>query len=344
MSELSKNQLLTRRLFFGRAADALKTAGVAATLAGLPRQTKAAAKNPWAYDDSAFRQTDPKLIHYKEVRRFNCPRSTPRRIALSKGNRLFISAGRFITKHDLDGTQLSEIALAAEPRCLALTDDELIYAGFRDHIEMFDAKGNRRTVWDPPSGRPYFTGIAINENDVFVADAGNRLVLRFDHSGKLKNHIGAKSKEKNVSGFIIPSPFFDVELAHDGLLRVANTGRHQVEAYTADGDFEFAWGKAGAAIQNFCGCCNPINLALLADGRTVTFEKGIPRVKIYGTDGSFESVVAGAESFPENAKVCGPNDCTLGGLDGVVDAKGKIYILDFVAANVRVMERNPQPA
>ncbi|HSU57508.1 MAG TPA: hypothetical protein VLT36_25935, partial [Candidatus Dormibacteraeota bacterium] len=114
-----------------------------------------------------------------------------------------------------------------------------------------------------------------------------------------------------------------------------------VEAYTFDGDLEFAWGKPGAAIENFCGCCNPIKLAFLTDGRVVTFEKGIPRVKIHGPDGKFESVVAGAESFPENAKVCGPNDCTLGGLSGVVDSKGQIYILDLVAANVRRMTRKP---
>ena len=54
--------------------------------------------------------------------------------------------------------------------------------------------------------------------------------------------------------------------------------------------------------------------------------------------------MAGAESFAANAKVCGPKDCTLGGLDGVVDAKGRIYVLDLVAGDIRVMERNPAGA
>jgi hypothetical protein len=76
----------------------------------------------------------------------------------------------------------------------------------------------------------------------------------------------------------------------------------------------------------------------MSDGRIVTFEKGIPRVKVYNSHGQFESVVAGSESFVENAKICGPNDCTLGGLDGVVDSKGRIHILDLVSANVRTME------
>jgi len=73
----------------------------------------------------------------------------------------------------------------------------------------------------------------------------------------------------------------------------------------------------------------------------VTCEKGLPRVKIYSERGEFESVVAGAESFPENARACaskGLGDCTQGGLDAVADARGRIYVLDFVTSDVRVMK------
>jgi len=45
------------------------------------------------------------------------------------------------------------------------------------------------------------------------------------------------------------------------------------------------------------------------------------------------------ETFSENAKACGPSDCTAGGLDVAVDAAGQIYILDFVTGQVRVMQR-----
>jgi hypothetical protein len=65
-------------------------------------------------------------------------------------------------------------------------------------------------------------------------------------------------------------------------------------------------------------------------------------VKIYNASGEFESVVAGTESFPENAKACSSlNDCTHGGLDTAVDSQGRVYILDFVAGDVRVMQRKP---
>ncbi len=144
-----------------------------------------------------------------------------------------------------------------------------------------------------------------------------------------------------MPGFIVPSPFLDVLIHRDGLLRVNNPGRHRVEAYTFDGDLEAAWGKPTAGIEGFCGCCNPIAIAALADGRLVTCEKGIPRVKIYSAAGDFESVVAGAESFPENAHACTDlNDCIHGGIDAAVDSGGRIYILDIVTSDVRVMQRN----
>ena len=347
MSELSKNQLLSRRSFFERATNAAKVAGVGAALASLPRTSPGAPApadrpNPWAYDDTPYRRTDQKLIRYQESKRFQSVRRGPRCLAVTREGRLWIGAGKYLTQYSPEVTH--EIALTAEVRCLDLGEDSSLFVGFRDHLEVLDSQGQRQAVWESPGKKAYLTAVAVSGTDVFVADAGSRVVLRYDRSGKLKNRIGEKNPEQKTPGFIVPSPFFDVQVAPDGLLRVTNPGRHRVEAYTFDGDLEFAWGNPGAAIENFCGCCNPIKLALLPDGRVVTFEKGIPRVKVYNAQGTFESVVAGAESFAENAKVCGPNDCTLGGLNGAVDAQGRVYVLDLVAAEVRVMERKAEGA
>jgi hypothetical protein len=182
----------------------------------------------------------------------------------------------------------------------------------------------------------------LGDNDVFAADSGNRVVVRFDKSGKLIGRIGEKNKEHNVPGLIAPSPYLDVDLGRDGLLRVNNPGPHCVETYTVSGDLELSWGKPSAAIEGFCGCCNPVALALLPDGRCVTCEKGLPRVKVYAADGSLECVVAGPESFPENAKVGSlhdRSDGSLGGLDAAIDARGRIYVLDLVQGDVRLMQR-----
>ncbi len=331
-------QLSDRREFLAASVRGLAMLAALTSLRG-----HAAAKetpNPFAYDVSRFSKTDPKLMTYDEIRRWKNPHSDARRLAIGPDDTLYVCAGNYVTAMDGEGGRGLEITLSGPACCVAAAKDGMLFVGLRDHIEVFDAKGQRKATWNSPGKKAWFTGLALFENDVFAADAGSRVILRYDKSGKLVRRIGEKDKDRNVPGFIIPSPFFDVKIHRDGLLRVNNPGRHRVETYTFAGDFEGAWGKPSAAIDGFCGCCNPINIALLPDGRFVTCEKGLPRVKIYSAAGEFESVVAGVESFPENAKTCSSlNDCTHGGLDAAVDSQGRIYILDFVTADVRVMKR-----
>ena len=333
-------QLLDRREFV---ADAIKSATLLAAFASARASAaEKAATNPFAYDLSRLEKTDPKLISHQEVRRWRAPHADARRLALAPSGKLWLASGNYVTEFTSAGERGLEIALPEPARAIAAAAEGLIFVGLRDHIEVFDARGERKATWDSPAKKTWFTGLALQENEVFAADSGNRVIQRYDRSGKLLGRIGEKNKERNIPGFIVPSPYLDVEIAPDGLLRVNNPGRHRVEVYTPDGDFELAWGTASMGISGFCGCCNPINLALLPDGRYVTCEKGLPRVKIYNDRGEFESVVAGPESFPENAKACaskGLGDCTQGGLDAVADASGGILILDFVTGEVRVMER-----
>jgi len=329
--------LSSRRKFFRDAAGTMAILNIIANQrshAGEP-----APRNPFAYDVSHLQVTDPKLIAHEEKSRLKSPHAEAKRIAVGADDTLYVCSGNYLTAMKPSGEHVLEIAAAEASRCCAIAKDGRIYLGLRDHIEVFDAKGNRKAVWESPGKKPWFTGIAAAENEVFVADAGNRVILRYDKSGKLIRRIGEKDKDRNVPGFIIPSPFFDVELAHDGLLRVNNPGRHRMELYTIDGDFENSWGMTAMGITGFCGCCNPINFTLLPDGKYITCEKGLPRVKIYSATGEFESVVAGVETFTENARACGPSDCTAGGLDVALDSQGRIYILDIVTGDIRVMQR-----
>jgi hypothetical protein len=342
----NRKPAITRRDFLkettGSVAMFAAASGALSSAIGVGRAASAGKDpNPFAYDVERLRKTDPKLIRYEQVGQFAGPKIDPRRICIGPQDRLYIAAGDCVSVLEADGRQLSEINLGTAARCVAVASDGTMYAGARDHIEVFDAKGKRLAAWDSPGKRTWFTGLAVGEKDVFAADSGNRVVLRYDKSGKLIGRIGEKNNERNVPGIIMPSPYLDVKLARDGLLRLNNTGRHKVEAYTMSGDLEFAWGKPSSAIDGFCGCCNPIGLTLLPDGRYVTCEKGLPRVKIYSPEGAFEAVVAGAETFPENQKatfVKGAEDCRLGGLDAAVDSQQRIYILDLVANNVRVMK------
>jgi hypothetical protein len=330
-------ELSSRREFFGQAAGSMAILGAIASQRAAG--AAAPAKNPFAYDVSHLQTTDPKLIAYEEKARWKSAHADAKRLAIGADDTVYVCAGNYLTAHQPTGETKLEIATSEPSRCCAIAPDGTIFLGLRDHIEVFDAKGQRQATWESAGKKSWLTGIAVGENDVFVTDAGNRVILRFDKSGKLIRRLGVKNKERNIPGFIVPSPFFDVELSPDGLLRANNPGRHRMELYTPDGDFEGSWGVTGMEITKFCGCCNPINFALLPDGKYVTCEKGLPRVKIYSAIGEFESVVAGVETFSENARACGPSDCTAGGLDAAVDSQGHIYILDLVTGDIRVMQR-----
>jgi len=295
--------------------------------------------NPFAYDVGRFAKTDPKLLAYEEAGRFRSPGPSPRRITIGVEERLYVADRSGVTILNSGGGRVAELALQTPARCVAVASDGTVYAGVRDHVEVFDAKGRHLKSWEAAGKKAWLTGLAVGENEVFAADSGDRVVLRYDRSGKLLARIGEKNKERNVPGLVVPSPYLDVKLGRDGLLRVNNPGRHCVELYTTAGDLELSWGKPSAGIKGFCGCCNPIGLALLPDGRCITCEKGLPRVKIYGAEGTFECVAAGPESFPENSRAGAARDAsdgTLGGLDAAVDSQGTIYILDLVTGEVHV--------
>jgi len=298
--------------------------------------------NPFAFDLGKVSQTDPKLIWYEEIRRFASRTPEPRRITIGPDGNLYIAGGQQLTVLSPAGDPVKDFALGGPAGCVGVTGDGTLYAGVRDHVEVLDKNGSKLNAWEAAGAKAWFTAIALGENEVYVADAGSRVVLRYDKSGKLLKKIGEKNKETSVPGLIVPSPYLDVELSKDGLLRVNNPGRHRVEIYTTEGELELAWGRPSAAIDGFCGCCNPVSIAALPGGGCVTCEKGVPRVKVYSDQGTFECVVAGAEAFPENMKAGAArrtSDGMMGGLDAAVDKQGRIFSLDLAESTIRVMQR-----
>jgi hypothetical protein len=210
----------------------------------------------------------------------------------------------------------------------------------RSHVEVFDVRGSRQSVWSQPGKRAVLTSIAVADEDVFVADAGSLVVWHYNPGGKQLGAIGKRDPSRGIPGFIVPSPYFDVAVAPDGLLRVVNPGAHCIEAFTFDGHMELSWGKRGIGIEAFCGCCNPSNIAILADGRVVTAEKGIPRVKVYSESGEFESVVVGPETLAASpsAMVETRDELRLHPVDVAVDSRSRILVLDPPAGCVRIFE------
>jgi len=297
----------------------------------------------FVYDVKDLAKIDPNLILYEEAAKaISTGFADSRAIAVDSQGSIYIAGDKAVRVFAENGNLLNEIKLSDGPRCLAVTDDGKIYVGMKGHVEVYDVRGKRLAAWKSLGDDAVLTSIAVSKNDVFVADAGNRIVLRYDTTGRLVNRIGEKNASRNVHGFVIPSPYFDLAVGKDGLLRVVDPGRHHIEAYTFDGDLEFSWGEFSSSLEGFTGCCNPVNFAMLEDGSFVTCEKGLTRVKIYDAGGAFVGVVAGPEQLVESGTVgiCYfPAECQAGGFDVAVDTTGRVLVLDTIKNVVRTFTK-----
>ena len=234
------------------------------------------------------------------------------------GVEIFNSSGKAENKFKIDGTAQS----------IAVSKNGNIFLGLQEHIEIWNSAGKQLSRWTSFGPDAVITSIANKEGDVFIADAGQKVVYHCDLKGNILNKIGLKDPATGVPGFIIPSPYFDLGISIDGYLWVVNPGRHSFEKYNYDGTLLTSWGKASMAMEGFCGCCNPSNFAFLNDSLLVTSEKGIERIKVYNTIGTFISIVATPDQFEEGTT----------GLDLAVDNQNRILLLDPLKKLVRIFE------
>ncbi len=292
-----------------------------------------------------IKKIDPALILYRQTGEIALAFKELRAIGVGPDDRIYVAGDQRIQIFEPSGTPVQEFAMEGEPRCLAAAGPhhELpgrLYVGMKNRVEVFDASGKRVSSWEDLGPKAILSSIAVAEHDVFVADAGNRIVLRYDPGGKLLRKIGQRDPDKNIRGFVIPSPYFDLALTADGLLRVVNPGSHRIEAFTFNGDLEAFWGKHGQAVDRFSGCCNPTHIAVLPDGRFVTSEKGIPRVKIYSAEGEFLGVVVGPDALAPSETILEETrpDHRLPVFDIAADSRGRVLVLDPLIRKIRIFE------
>ncbi len=280
----------------------------------------------FTYDLTELKKVDPALIHYEQAASVPTGMTRPKGIAVGADGRLFVAGDGGVRVFDPAGKPVSQFKTGGEPHCIALGKTGTVYVGMKDRVEVYDASGKRAAAWKGLGERAYVTSLAVGKADVFVADAGNRVLLRYDTSGKLLKRIGEEDATKHAPGLVVPSPYFDVALGPEGMLWLTDPGRRRVECYTYEGTFRFTWGKFSMKIEGFCGCCNPTHLAIDAGGNFITSEKGLPRVKVHDDEGNFKSVVAAPADFADGTV----------GLDLAVDAKGRILVLDPKRCEVRI--------
>ena len=309
------------------------------------------------YNQSEIRKVDPSLIRYRQTARWPTLFKAARGLAVGPNDRIYVTGDAGVRVFEPDGKQVAEFETGGEPDCLAVATDGTIFVSLADHVEVYDAGGKRSAAWPSPGVGTLLRSVAVQDDRVFAADAGNRVVLCYDRAGSLVRRIGKRNVPPGAStgdeedGFFLRSnDHFDLAAGPDpgapGVasakpgfaqaepgLWVANAGRFRLEQWTSDGELKWSWGAGSTKVQDFFGCCNPAHFALLPGGGFVTSEKGLLRVKTYSAEGVFDAVVAPPTDFNEEA----------GSLDVAADSRGRVLVLDPSAGEVRFYERISEP-
>jgi hypothetical protein len=236
---------------------------------------------------------------------------------------------------DDTGTLLRTIDLPEEPRAIvcgtpnAIFTDKIIIA-HPQHIAVHSAEGVWETSWKLPDDKSDVRSLVLTPEYLFAADTGNRSVHRWSLDGNLGLTFG--------NDFVVyASPIVMTYSPATDFLYVANPGKHRVEVFTQDGIFqpELSFGEPSASLSGFAGCCNPIGLAVLDDGRILTVEKAVSRVKIFKTDGQLDCVVAGYDILEDTWQK--PNQRYFA---VAVLSDGSIVVFDFECAVMRIFEEH----
>lgn len=284
-------------------------------------------ENPYALEVDQYREVDPDLISYKEIRNFSLGLMIATDMSYSN-QALYISGNSTLAVISLDGSPSNLHEIPPGATCLAV-DNQHIFIGFGTYVSKFNHDGELLQQWDDLGDRTVITNLAIKEDKVYVADAGNRRIVIFNREGEQTGVFEGKADSEAGHGFIVPSANFDLVVNSFGELWVVNPGKHALENYTDDGQLRGFWENISFDIEGFLGCCNPARITTMTDGSFVTSEKGLVRIKIYDQSGKLKSVVAPPNLF---TGVVGkaPAVCA--------DENDVIYALDFEKDMVRVFE------
>jgi hypothetical protein len=202
---------------------------------------------------------------------------------------IFIATTNNIYVYGLSGELQTNFSTPSDLRDIAVMDGH-VYALFPTRVEVYDRQGEVVQQWDACSESSDYCGLAVCRDGVFVTDAGDKNITKYNLDGTLACFI------RSPKGFIVPSYCFGITYM-DGRIYCSNPGRHLVEVYTVEGEYVTAFGKAGADAGAFSGCCNPAIITPSSNGELLTSEKGIPRISCYSPEGEFRSILLDSKAL-----------------------------------------------
>ena len=286
------------------------------------------------YDIAEFQELDDIPTNYDEDPAIALSMENPRALAVAPG-KIYVAGKDTIAVYTTDGQETAKFSITGTPISLAVAPEGTLYAGLQNTVLILDANGKQQAEWKHFTDRSYLTAIAIHGEDIYVADAGKRVVLRHNKAGEVLARIGEKDPARDVPGLEVPSPYLDLAINPDGELWVVNPGKLGLERFRPDGSIVTSWYNPSVlALAGFPGCCNPTHIAFASNGELYTCEKGLVRVKQYEvTAGTFDGLVAASEKFPQEQSA----------RDLAIDDRDRVLVLDPKRNAVRIFAQKATP-
>lgn len=297
----------------------------------LRNKLKKSAKNPYEYSLGEIRNINPDMMLYKEKKRLAVSYEHPVAIAYQKGL-LAVGYANHLQLTDTLGREVFSTTVEKPVTAIAFTPGGDILLGLKTFIQHYNQKGDKVVAWEPMDTSAYITSIAAYGEHVFIANAAEPAVSQYTPDGTLLHTFDGRNRKNRNYGFVIPSPYFDLNFDGEGNLWVANTGVQEMEHYDYNGALISAWGESSYDLSGFIGCCNPSQFTILADNSFATCEKGLVRIKIYLPSGEFKGVVAGPDDFDKDSAPA----------DLAADELNNIYALDITRKMIRKFEPTDQ--
>lgn len=283
------------------------------------------------YDVDDYIKLDQIETRFEESASLDPRLDSPRAMAIGPKGNLHVVGKDEVAVFNEDGEETNRFAIEGYPMSIGIAPDGEILLGIEGKVHRMSPKGEQLAVWDDLDKRAYISSIAANDEDVFIADANNRVVYRYTRDGEFVNRIGEKDPDRDIEGLLAPGPYLDLAFDMHGTLWVVNPGLLGLESYRDNGDIISYWYKPppDMSLESFSGCCNPVHIAFNSEGKLVTSEKGLVRIKMYEvSQGIFEELVVGSSLFPKYLSV----------KDLAVDKSDRILALDPRQDIVRIFE------
>ncbi|MEN9974351.1 MAG: hypothetical protein RLZZ282_357 [Verrucomicrobiota bacterium] len=236
--------------------------------------------------------------------------ATPVSIAMTPQDQIqvLLDNGSVIT-YDATGKKIAEFAsqLSIRPSAMTLANGKTYLLSTKTTTEEVEFQGKKRTMTVACGAScAVYSTTGTKESEYVLPEVssatdahfiGDALAVADYKKSQIAffNFKGDKATlTKKIEGeFRLCCGIFDFSPTNDGdSILVANLGAFKVQTFTNRKKRD-EFGARGTTLDDYHGCCNPVNVAALGTGFIVTVEKSPTRVKICDRKGKGAKIIDG---------------------------------------------------